>query len=116
MAIDEGANSLTDKQYQFFGANRWFFTGLNLISGSGWTAIDFSGVGGFGANQAVLGHRFMIVKSGTSAASAIEWSWDGGTTIAGTTRYAASLSFDGISKSGVAVRATATLSGQIYVW
>lgn len=122
MPIPQNTQHLLDKQHKFFGSDRVFYTGASLGSTTAWTNISFSGAAtgfGWGTGSTAsedMSQRFAIVASGGNT-SGVEWSWDSGTTIHGVVYPSESLTFDGKSHGGIALRsASATHQVRVWVW
>ena len=104
-----------DKQNNYFGSDKWFYSGVTLSSGTAWTFVNFSGTNSlFGFHGREEGNRFMINSSGTSF---MQWSWNSGASVDGEVWAGDTASFDGVSRSGVWLRTnTASQTAQIWTW
>ena len=108
-------SSLTGRQFNYFGSDRWFYSGLSVGSSTSWAFVNFSGLNsGFGSHSHEEGARFMINSSGTSVC---QWSWDSGVSIAGEVWAGDAATFDGVARSGVWIRAASVSQGiQLFYW
>ena len=110
------AQGLRDKQYQYFGSNRNFYSGCSLSSGTAYLYVPFSGTTtGFGTASNELSQRIAIASSGVSTA---EWTFTSGTTAPfphGAIYGNEALTFDGVNHSGLWLRSNADNS-KVRVW
>ena len=107
------SQSWQDKQMQYHGSARMFYSGCPLNSGTAWNWVGFSGTNtGFGAHGNEESQRFAILSSGTSVA---QLSFTSGTTIDGDIYPSDNLTFDGVNRSGCWIRSN-TNSQLIRVW
>ena len=110
--------TLIDKQFQFFGSDRVYYSGLAVGSTTKWTFVDFSGTDtGFGTAGNERCHKLTVVSSGTSF---VQWSYVSGPNavqLAGEVWNGNAISMDGVNVSGIWVRSdTAAQSAQVWAW
>lgn len=107
------SQSLRDKQYQFYGSDRVFYSGLNVGSTTAWSFYGFSGTNtGMGTAGNEVCNKFAIVSSGTSF---VEWSYNSGTTLAGEIYNGQAVTMDGVNVSGIWLRSNIA-SQKVQVW
>lgn len=105
--------SWQDKNYQFNGSDRMFYSGCPLNSGTLWTWVGFSGTDtGFGTHSNEECNRFGIAASGTSVG---QFSFNSGTTIHGDIFGNEAIMFDGVQRSGCWLRSN-TDSQNLRIW
>jgi len=106
---------LRDKQYQYFGSNRSFYSGCSMNSGTAYLYVGFSGTNtGFGTASNELSQRIALASSGVSTA---EWAFNSGTDAFpdGALYGNEALTFDGVNQSGLWLRSNADNS-KVRVW
>lgn len=102
-----------DRQRQYQGSDRMFYSGCPLNSGAAWNWVGFSGTNtGFGTHGNEESNRFGIAASGTSVG---QFSFDAGTSIHGDIFGSEAIMFDGVNRSGVYLRSNADTQN-IRVW
>ena len=107
------AQSWQDKQVQFQGSQRMFYSGCPLNSGTAWNWVGFSGTNtGFGPHGNEECNRFGIESSGTSVG---QFSFNSGLSLHGDVFGAEAKVFDGVQRSGVWIRSNAD-SQNMRVW
>ena len=111
-----GQQSIRDKEYQYFGSDRVYYSGLGDVgSATAWTFVNFSGTNtGFGTAGNERSQRFAITSSGTSF---MQWSYNSGITLAGEVWNGNAITQDGVNVSGVWLRTNATgQKCQVWSW
>ena len=117
--INEGeiklVQSLSDKNWNYHGSDRFFYSGVSVNSGTAWSFVNFSGTStGFGVHGREECNRMILASSGTSI---VQWSFNSGTDIHGELWAGDNISMDGVQKSGLWVRASSASQGlQIWAW
>lgn len=107
------SQSWQDKQMQYHGSARMFYSGCPLNSGTAWNWVGFSGTNtGFGAHGNEESQRFAIASSGNSIG---QLSFDSGTSIHAHMYPSDSLTFDGLNRSGCWIRTDAA-SQHFRIW
>ena len=102
-----------DKQKQFHGSERMYYTGCTYNSGASWNWIGFSGTNtGFGTHSNEECNRFSILSSGNSIG---QMSMNSGTSIHAHIYPSDELVFDGVTRSGCWLR-TDTNSQHFRIW
>lgn len=104
-----------DKQFQYHGSARMFYSGCPLSSGTAWNWVNFSGTNtGFGTHGNEECQRMMIACSGNSLG---QLSFNSGTSMHGDLYPADDLSFDGVNRSGCWLRTNANSQlFRIWAW
>ena len=107
--------SLSDKQHNYFGSDRFFYSGATLSSGTAWTFVNFSGTNtGFGTHGNEESNRMILATSGTSY---MQFSFDSGTSLHGELYGGDNITLDGVRKSGLWIRTNATTQVlQVWAW
>jgi hypothetical protein len=110
------AQSLSDKEYRYFGSDRIFYSGVTPGSTTAYAFINFSGTNtGFGPANNVLNQRVTIVASGGNA-RAVDFMFRSGTN-SGELWAGESFTMDGVNFSGVWVRSSeATAQARVWAW
>ena len=105
--------SIRDKQFNYYGSTRGYYSGISLGSTAAWSFAHFSGTNtGFGTASNEESNRIILASSGTSFA---QWSYNSGLTIAGEVYGGDTITLDGIQQSGLWVRSNAA-SQLVQVW
>ena len=104
---------IRDKQFNYYGSSRGFYSGLGLGSTAAWSFVNFSGTNtGFGTAGNEESNRIMLASSGTSFA---QWSYNSGLTIAGEVYGGDTATLDGVHQSGLWVRSKSA-GNLVQVW
>lgn len=115
--MPDGEVGLRDKQYQYFGSNRIFYSGITLGSTTAYSFIAFSGTNTkFGAAGNELSNRLSLAASGTSF---FQWAYVSGTAppVTGELWGGNTITQDGIHLSGLWMRSkSASQVLQIWAW
>jgi len=102
-----------DRQKQFQGSERMFYSGCQYNSGASWNWVGFSGTNtGFGTHGNEECNRFILASSGNSVG---ELSFDGGTSLHGHIYPSDEIVLDGVLRSGCYIRTDAA-SQRFRVW
>jgi len=104
-----------DRQKQYQGSDRIFYSGISLNSGAAWNWVDFSGTNsGFGTHGNEECNRFILASSGNSIG---QLSFNSGTSLHGHIYPLDSLVLDGVQRSGCWLRTDAASQlFRIWAW
>lgn len=107
--------SLSDKQHNYFGSARVYYSGVALGSTAAWNWVGFSGTNtGFGTHGNEECNRMTLAGSGNSIC---QWSFNSGASLAGELFGGDAFALDGPRVSGLWMRSSsASQLVQLWAW